>query len=95
MSVKPELIIDIREEFELLEKKIVPTTTKYEVVNIPSRHIFANIEWIRKQSELRPVWIICASEGEAAIKDQYFPRNDGIKSRKWNKIFMIMRSLTS
>jgi hypothetical protein len=81
MSVKPELIIDIREEFELLEKKIVPTTAKYEVVNIPSRHIFANTEWIRKQSELRPVWIICASGRRSqAIKDQYFPRNDGIKS---------------
>jgi len=81
MSVKPELIIDIREEFELLEKKIVPTTAKYEVVNIPSRNIFANTEWIRKQSELRPVWIICASGRRSKeIKDKYFPRNDGIKS---------------
>lgn len=81
MNVKPELIIDIREEHELLEKKIVPVNQKYEVINIPSRHIFSNTEWIRKQSEMRPVWIICASGRRSkAIKDQYFPRNDGIKS---------------
>ena len=81
MNVKPELIIDIREEHELLEKKLVPVNQKYEVVNIPSRHIFSNTEWIRKQSEMRPIWIICASGRRSkAIKEQYFPRNDGIKS---------------
>ena len=81
MSVRPELIVDLREEFELLEKKLVPTTNKYEVVNIPSRHIFANVDWITKQSHLRPLWLLCASGRRSqAIKDQYFPKNDGIKS---------------
>jgi hypothetical protein len=81
MTVPSELIIDIREEFELLEMRIIPTTNQYEIVNIPSRHIFANIDWINRETEKRPVWIICASGRRSqAIKDQYFPKNDGIKS---------------
>lgn len=83
----PELVIDLREEHELLEKKLVgngngnSNNSKYEIVNIPSRHIFANVDWIKKQTEKRPVWLICASGRRSqAIKDQYFATNDGIKS---------------
>ena len=77
----PELIIDLREEHELLEKKLVNNGNRYEIVNIPSRHIFANVDWIKKQTEKRPVWLICASGRRSqAIKDQYFATNDGIKS---------------
>jgi rhodanese-related sulfurtransferase len=79
----PELVIDLREEHELLEKKLVSNgnSNRYEIVNIPSRHIFANVDWIKKQTEKRPVWLICASGRRSqAIKDQYFATNDGIKS---------------
>ena len=77
----PELIIDLREEHELLESRLVSPDGTYEIINIPSRHIFANIGWISKQTEKRPVWLICASGRRSqAIKEQYFGRNDGIKS---------------
>jgi rhodanese-related sulfurtransferase len=84
----PELVVDLREEHELLENRLVspgnrlvsPSET-YEIINIPSRHIFANVDWISKQTEKRPVWLICASGRRSqAIKEQYFGRNDGIKS---------------
>lgn len=80
----PELVIDLREEHELLDKLVVPmpnTEIMYEIVNIPSRHIFANVEWIAKQTEKRPVWLLCASGRRSQeIKDKYFATNDGIKS---------------
>ena len=77
----PELVIDLREEHELLENRLVSPDGTYEIINIPSRHIFANVKWISKQTEKRPVWLICASGRRSqAIKDQYFGRNDGIKS---------------
>lgn len=77
----PELVIDLREEHELLESRLVSPDGTYEIINIPSRHIFANVGWISKQTEKRPVWLICASGRRSqAIKEQYFGRNDGIKS---------------
>ena len=81
----PELVIDLREEHELLEKRLVPTANgsdaAYEIVNIPSRHIFANVDWITQQTSKRPVWLICASGRRSqSIKDKYFASNDGIKS---------------
>lgn len=77
----PELVIDLREEHEQLSEKIVSPDGTYEIINIPSRHIFSNIEWINKQSEKRPVWLICATGRRSqAIKDKYFASNDGIKS---------------
>ncbi len=77
----PALVIDLREEHELLERRLLSPDGTYEIINIPSRHIFANVEWIAKQTEKRPVWLICASGRRSqAIKDQYFGRNDGIKS---------------
>ena len=77
----PELVIDLREEHELLESRLISPYRTYEIINIPSRHIFANVGWISKQTEKRPVWLICASGRRSqAIKEQYFGRNDGIKS---------------
>jgi len=77
----PELVIDLREEHELLEKRLVSPDGAYGIINIPSRHIFANVEWISKQTGKRPVWLICASGRRSqAIKDQYFKHNNGIKS---------------
>lgn len=79
--VTPELVIDLREEHELLEKILISPHGKYEIINIPSRHIFANVSWINRQTEKRPVWLICASGRRSQeIKDKYFPKNDGIKS---------------
>ena len=77
----PELVIDLREEHELLESRLISPDRTYEIINIPSRHIFSNVGWISKETEKRPVWLICASGMRSqAIKDQYFGRNDGIKS---------------
>lgn len=77
----PELVIDLREEHELLEKMIVSSDKTYEIINIPSRHIFSNITWINRETEKRPVWLICASGRRSQeIKNKYFPKNDGIKS---------------
>jgi hypothetical protein len=77
----PELVIDLREEHELLESRLVSQGGTYEIINIPSRHIFANVDWINKQTEKQPVWLICASGRRSqAIKEQYFGRNDGIRS---------------
>lgn len=78
-----ELIIDLREEHELLQSLLVSKNinSEYEIINIPSRHIFANIDWINHQTELRPVWLICASGRRSlSIKKKYFAKNDGIKS---------------
>lgn len=77
----PELVIDLREEHELLESRLVSQDGVYEIINIPSRHIFSNVDWITKQTMKRPVWLICASGRRSqAVKEQYFGSNDGIKS---------------
>lgn len=77
------LIVDLREEHELLSVRLTPASadTHVNIVNIPSRSIFANVDWLLRQSAKMPVWLICASGRRSnSIKERYFPQNDGIKS---------------
>jgi rhodanese-related sulfurtransferase len=77
------LIVDLREEHEILTVRLTPATadTQVNIVNIPSRSIFANVDWLLRQSAKMPVWLICATGRRSnSIKEQYFPKNDGIKS---------------
>lgn len=74
-------IVDLREEHELLSSRLTSTDDKVQIVNIPSRNIFANIDYLVAQSAKMPVWLFCASGRRSrAIKEHYFPQNDGIKS---------------
>jgi len=76
---EPVLIVDVREENELLESKIVPVAENVQVVNIPARHIFANLDWLRSQPGT--VWLICRSGARSgALKTKYFPEDVNIKS---------------
>lgn len=79
-----ELIIDIREENELLAISIKPKDDhNIEIISIPSRFIFANVSWIRKQSQTKRVWILCASSRRSdEIKQKYFPNDKMIVSSK-------------
>jgi len=75
------LIVDLREEHELLSSRLVGADSKVQIVNIPSRSMFANVDYLVAQSAKMPVWLICASGRRSkAIKERYFPRNDGVKS---------------
>jgi len=73
------IVIDVREEHELLANRVLPNSPNVDVYAIPSRHIFANQEWIAKQTV--PVWLLCASGRRSQnIKDTYFPHNHNIQS---------------
>nr|QKF94903.1 rhodanese-related sulfurtransferase [Fadolivirus 2] len=75
------ILIDIREEFELLEKQIMATTSTVLVLNIPMRAIFANKTWIDQISKSTPVYIICRSGNRSKkVKDKYFKKNDNVIS---------------
>lgn len=75
------LIVDLREEHELLSARLTPADNRVNIVNIPSRSIFSNVDWLISQSARMPVWLICASGRRSrAIKERYFPQNDGIRS---------------
>jgi len=77
------LIVDLREEHEILSARLTPAIddNRVNIVNIPSRSIFANVNWLIQQSAKMPVWLICASGRRSkAIKERYFPQNDGIRS---------------
>lgn len=75
------LIVDIREEHELLSSRLIPLDSNVNIINIPSRNLFSNVEWINSQSAKMPVWLICASGNRSkSMKELYFSNNDGIKS---------------
>jgi len=75
------LVVDLREEHELLSSRLFGRDSKVAILNIPSRSIFANVDYLISHSAKMPVWLICASGRRSkAIKERYFPQNDGIKS---------------
>lgn len=75
------ILIDIREEFELLEKSILSLDQSLLVMNIPSRAIFANLEWINNISNLNKIYLVCRSGNRTQnIKDKYFANNKNVKS---------------
>jgi len=81
MEFSDILIIDIREEFELLGKQMHSFDPSIFVLNIPMRSIFANIDWINELSQSHNMYIICRS-GERAVrvKNKYFKDNKNIIS---------------
>lgn len=89
-----EIWIDIRDEHEVAENQIIaPTSTSTStntntgnndiiVMNIPSRNIFANVEWIEEITKKGvKITLICRSASRSKkVKDLYFSNNDNIIS---------------
>ena len=76
-----KIIIDIRDESELLEKKLSSTDKDIIIFNIPMRNIFFNKETIKKLSENNKVYILCRSGNRSQkVKDLYFKKNKNIIS---------------
>jgi len=67
------IIIDIREEFELLEKQIRSDDPSIWVLNIPMRSIFSNKIWITNMANMHSVYIMCRSGNRSStVKSKYF-----------------------
>lgn len=77
-----EIWIDIRDEHELAESQIVPPNDETLVLNIPSRNMFANVEWIKSmEASGVKVILICRSANRSQnVKKLYFSTNENIVS---------------
>ena len=78
-----EIWIDIRDEHEVAENQIIsPNNSDVLVMNIPSRNIFANVEWIDRITQKGvKITLICRSGSRSKkVKDLYFSNNDNITS---------------
>jgi rhodanese-related sulfurtransferase len=84
-----EIWIDIRDEHEVAETQIIAPTTSTStdnndilVMNIPSRNIFANVEWMERITQKGiKITLICRSASRSKkVKDLYFSNNDNITS---------------
>lgn len=81
MEFSDLIIIDVREEFELLEKQIVTDDPSIFVLNIPARNIFANVGWINELSQSHTVYIVCKLGNRSGkVKNKYFKDNKNIIS---------------
>lgn len=79
MNQIKEIIIDLREEFEVLELKMVSQDPSVLIINIPSRSIFANKEWISKLSKDHKIYLVCKKGIRATkVKNTYFQNNDNV-----------------
>lgn len=69
------LIVDLREEVELLDVQVKSNVPDTVVVNIPARNMFGSIEFINSEMEhYQLVYLLCRSGKRAkAIKQRYFP----------------------
>lgn len=74
------LIIDVREEQELLDHHLVSKDGSTVIVNIPTRNIFANVDFINQlSSQFESVFIVCRTNKRAQkLKDKYFSENPKI-----------------
>lgn len=77
-----EIWIDIRDEHELAEKQIITPNDETLVINIPSRNIFANVDWIKSlESKGVKVTLICRSANRSQmVKELYFANDENIVS---------------
>jgi len=74
-------IIDLREENELGKSRIKSRNNNVTVISIPSRHIFANKEFITNLSNQGKVYLLCRSGNRSLqIKNKYFKNNENITS---------------
>lgn len=72
-------ILDIREEHELKKLHIIPNNSTSSIINIPSRHIQFNIDFLEELSTTNKIYIICRSGSRANnIKNKFFKNNDNI-----------------
>lgn len=73
------ILIDVREEFELLEKLVYSEI--HPVINIPSRHIKFSKEGIDMLSKEYTVLVMCRSSGRSnKIKQTFFEHNENVIS---------------
>jgi len=73
--------IDLREEQELTQSRIIPKNDEITVLSIPSRYIFANKKYIEKISKDSSVYLLCRSGNRSSqIKNKYFPNNNNVIS---------------
>jgi rhodanese-related sulfurtransferase len=77
-----EIWIDIRDEHELAESQIITPNDETLVINIPSRNIFANVDWIKSlESKGVKVTLICRSANRSQmVKQLYFANDENIVS---------------
>jgi len=77
-----EIWIDIRDEHELAESQIITPNDETLVINIPSRNIFANVDWIKSlESKGLKITLICRSANRSQIvKELYFANDENIVS---------------
>lgn len=95
MDNKTIILIDIREEFELLESHIESKDDNVLILNIPMRAMFANKRVLEKLSETHKIYLVCKSGNRTGkVKEKYFPTNDniisldgGVKALNENKVF--------
>ena len=74
-------IIDIRDEHELREKYIESKNQDILILNIPSRNIKFNKEFIVTLSEKNKVYIVCRSGNRSGkVKELYFKDNSNVIS---------------
>ena len=74
-----EIWIDIRDEHEVAENQIIAPNNDIIVMNIPSRNIFANVEWMEKIGV--KITLICRSASRSKkVKDLYFSNSENITS---------------
>lgn len=74
-------IIDLREEHELSQKRIISNNEDSIVLSIPSRYIFANKEYIDNISRNAKVYLLCRTGNRSGgIKAKYFKNNENIIS---------------
>jgi rhodanese-related sulfurtransferase len=77
-----EIWIDIRDEHELLDTRIVAPNEETLIINIPSRNIFANVNWIKATATKgTKITLICRSANRSqTVKTLYFAQDDNIVS---------------
>ena len=82
MNMYKEIWIDIRDEHELAESQIASPNDETLVINIPSRNMFANVEWIKSmEASGIKVTLICKSANRSKnVKKLYFSSNENIVS---------------
>jgi len=74
------IILDIREEDEITEMRIQPVNDDLQVLYIPSRMIFGNVDFLLRMAKTNKIWIMCKSSRRAQkVKDMYFKDVDSIK----------------
>lgn len=78
------LLIDLREEAELLENGLESMSDDLQILHIPSRVLFANVIEINRQlnaGQVSQVWLVCQSGRRSSrAKTLYFPDDDRVVS---------------